>query len=140
MAMTFETAGEVTREVAIRMVREVERAFSSADISAILDSFTDDVVIRFADISEIRGKVDAERFLRARFARQSNYTLSKSLRMVEGDMIGNFWEGDWDDVQTRQKMRGRGTEFWTLRDGKIALWEATFNVWQDGRAPVTPIL
>jgi nuclear transport factor 2 (NTF2) superfamily protein len=122
------------------MVREAERAFGAADITAILGIFTDDVVIRFAEIPEIRGKVDAERFLRARFARQRNYKLSKSLRMVEIDRVGNVWDGEWDDAQTGQKMRGRGIEFWTVRDGKIALWEAAFNVWQDGRAPVSPIL
>ena len=29
--------------------------------------------------------------------------------------------------------------FWTVRDGKIAVWEATFNVWQDGGGPLLPI-
>ncbi len=138
--MTSGTTGEISRDVAERMVREAERAFGSADITAILDIFTDDVVIRFADIPEIHGKADAERFLRARFARQRNYKLSKSLRMVESDRIGNLWDGEWDDAQTGQKMRGRGIEFWTVRDGKIALWEAVFNVWQDGGAPVSQIL
>jgi nuclear transport factor 2 (NTF2) superfamily protein len=138
--MTSGTTDNISREMALRMVREAERAFGAADITAILGIFTDDVVIRFAEIPEIRGKVDAERFLRARFARQRNYKLSKSLRMVESDRIGNLWEGEWDDAQTGQKMRGRGIEFWTVRDGKIALWEAVFNVWQDGRAPVSPIL
>jgi nuclear transport factor 2 (NTF2) superfamily protein len=138
--MTSETTDNISREMALRMVREAERAFGAADITAILDIFTDDVVIRFADIPEIRGKVDAERFLRARFARQRNYKLSKSLRMVESDRIGNLWDGEWDDAQTGQKMRGRGIEFWTVRDGKIALWEAVFNVWRDGEAPVSSIL
>jgi len=138
--MTSEATGKINREMALRMVREAERAFGSADMTAILGIFTDDVVIRFADFPEIRGKVDAERFLRARFARQKNYKLSKSLRMVESDMIGNLWEGEWDDAQTGQKMRGRGIEFWTVRDGKIAVWEAVFNVWRDGGAPLTPIL
>ena len=138
--MTSGTTDNISREMALRMVREAERAFGAADITAILGIFTDDVVIRFADIPEIRGKVDAERFLRARFARQRNYKLSKSLRMVEIDRIGNLWEGEWDDAQTGQKMRGRGIEFWTVRGGKIALWEAVFNVWRDGEAPVSPIL
>ncbi|MGA3335270.1 MAG: nuclear transport factor 2 family protein [Terracidiphilus sp.] len=138
--MTSGTTDNISREMALRMVREAERAFGAADITAILGIFTDDVVIRFAEIPEIRGKVDAERFLRARFARQRNYKLSKSLRMVEIDRVGNVWDGEWDDAQTGQKMRGRGIEFWTVRDGKIALWEAAFNVWQDGRAPVSPIL
>ena len=64
----------------------------------------------------------------------------KTLRMVEGDMIGNFWEGTWEDARTGRAMRGRGTEFWTLRDGKVALWEATFNVWDTAAGPSVPIL
>jgi nuclear transport factor 2 (NTF2) superfamily protein len=137
--MTFEAIGDLSREAAARMVRQAEHAFGSADIAAILDVFTEDVVIKFADIPEIRGKLAAERFLRARFARQRNYRLTKYLRMVESNMIGNLWEADWVDAQTGQNMRGRGTEFWTVRDGKIAIWEATFNVWQDGGAPLLPI-
>jgi nuclear transport factor 2 (NTF2) superfamily protein len=121
------------------MVFEAEGAFGSADIGAILNAFTEDVVIRFADIPEMRGKFAAERFLRARFARQQNYRLSKFLRMVESNMIGNVWEANWVDAQTGKNMRGRGTEFWTVRDGKIAVWEATFNVWQEGGEPLLPI-
>lgn len=137
--MTFEATGGISRETAVRMVREAERAFGSADMGAILDVFTEDVVIRFADIPEIQGKLAAERFLRARFARQRNYRLSKFLRMVDANMIGALWEADWVDAQTGQNMRGRGTEFWTVRDGKIAVWEATFNVWRDGGGPILPI-
>ena len=137
--MTSETTSDTSREMAVSMVCEAERAFGSADIAAILDVFTEDVVIRFADFPEMRGKLAAERFLRARFARQQNYRLKKFLRMVESNMIGNLWEAGWVDAQTGQNMRGRGTEFWTVRDGKGALWEATFNVWQEGGAPLLPI-
>jgi hypothetical protein len=37
-------------------------------------------------------------------------------------------------------MVGRGTEFWKVREGKVALWEATFNVWEKGGKSQTPIL
>ena len=56
--------------------------------------------------------------------------------MVDGDMIGNYWVGDWEDAFTGQRMSGRGTEFWTVRNGKVALWEAAFSVWES-RATVT---
>ena len=138
--MTIETTGGVGRETAMHMVVAAQRAFGSADIEAALDGFTDDVVVRFADLPEISGKAALERFLRARFARQRNYRLTKHLRMVDGDMVGNVWEGNWEDAQSGQKMLGRGIEFWTVRDGKISVWEATFNVWKDGGGPVTPIV
>ena len=130
----------VTREFALKLVKKVEDIFGRGDVEAILDGYTDDVVIRFADVPEIRGKAAAEKFLRARFARQRNYRLKKDLRMLEGDMLGNYWDGEWEDAVTGKTMCGRGTEFWTIRDGKVALWEATFNVWEKGGKSQTPIM
>jgi hypothetical protein len=37
-------------------------------------------------------------------------------------------------------MQGRGTEFWVVRDGRIALWDATFNAWEKGGPPATPVI
>ncbi|MBM3952088.1 MAG: nuclear transport factor 2 family protein [Rhodospirillales bacterium] len=129
----------VTREFALKLVKHVEDIFARGDVEAILSGYTDDIVIRFADIPEIRGKAAAEEFLRARFARQRNYRLRKDLRMLEGNMMGNYWDGEWEDAQTGKTMCGRGTEFWTIRDGKVSLWEATFNVWEKGGKSQTPI-
>jgi nuclear transport factor 2 (NTF2) superfamily protein len=140
MGIDVVTSSALTREFALELVKGAEDAFGSADIAAIVRGYTDDVLIRFADVPEIRGKEAAERFLRARFARQRNYRLRKTLRMLEGNMIGNFWDGEWEDAQTGKAMVGRGTEFWTIRDGKIAVWEATFNAWERGGKPQTPIL
>ena len=128
------------REQALQMVKAAERDFASGDVASIVAGYTDDVVIRFADVPEIRGKAQAEKFLRARFARQKNYRLTKVLRTLQGNMLGNYWDGEWEDAQTGKQMVGRGTEFWTVRDGKVALWEATFNVWEKGGKPQSPIL
>ena len=138
--MSVATTQAVTREFALKLVQNVEDIFGRGDVEAILQGYTDDIVIRFADIPEIRGKAAAERFLRARFARQRNYRLRKVLRMLEGDMLGNYWDGEWEDAITGKTMCGRGTEFWTVRDGKVALWEATFNVWEKGGKAQTPIM
>jgi nuclear transport factor 2 (NTF2) superfamily protein len=139
MAVEVMDRKPLTRELALKLVKNAEDFFGSGDVEAILRGYTDDVVIRFADVPEIRGKAAAEKFLRARFARQRNYRLRKVLRVLEGDMMGNFWEGTWDDAKTGKKMQGRGTEFWTIRGGKLAVWEATFNVWEQGGASQTPI-
>ena len=140
MELDVKAANTPTRDFALKLVQGAEDAFGKGDVEAILRAYTDDVVIRFADIPEIRGKAAAERFLRARFARQRNYRLRKTLRMLEGNLIGNYWDGAWEDAQTGKPMVGRGTEFWTIRDGKIAIWEATFNAWEEGGKPQTPVL
>ncbi|MGA3036528.1 MAG: nuclear transport factor 2 family protein [Vulcanimicrobiaceae bacterium] len=119
-------------ESARAFVKEVETAFGSGDVDQMIKGFTDDVVVRFADFPEMHGIAEVEAFLRLRMARQKNYRLKKYLRMLSGDMIGNMWEGEWEDAQTGKSMRGRGTEFWTMRGRKVAVWEATFNVWEAG--------
>jgi hypothetical protein len=43
------------------------------------------------------------------------------------DVMTNIWDGEWEDAGTGRRMRGFGVEVWTMRDGKIAIWEASFN-------------
>ena len=37
-------------------------------------------------------------------------------------------------------MVGRGTEIWILRGQRIAVWDATFNVWEKDGPPMTPVV
>ncbi|MGH6682296.1 MAG: hypothetical protein ACREDL_25935, partial [Bradyrhizobium sp.] len=48
-------------------------------------------------------------------------------RTLVNDLMTNVWEGEWEDAGTGQRMNGFGVEVWTMRDGKIAIWEAAFN-------------
>ena len=43
------------------------------------------------------------------------------------DVMSNVWDGEWEDAETGKRMKGFGVEVWTMRDGKIAIWEASFN-------------
>jgi nuclear transport factor 2 (NTF2) superfamily protein len=117
---------------ALKIVQRAEDTFNRGDVDAILGRYADDVVIRFAGIPEIRGKAAAEKFLRARFARQKNYRLKKTLFMVQGLKIGATYTASWEDARTGRQMLGHGAEFWQYRDGKLVLWEAALNVWEAG--------
>jgi hypothetical protein len=44
------------------------------------------------------------------------------------DTMTNVWSGEWEDADSKVRMRGVGVEVWVMRDGKIAIWEAAFNV------------
>jgi len=114
--------------------------FGSCDVDHMLEGFTDDVVARFGDRPEMHGILDVEAFLRARFNRQRSYRLTKQLRMLAGNMIGNVWDAEWEDALSGKMMRGHGVEFWTMRDRKIAVWEAAFNVWEKGAPPPSPFM
>ena len=116
-----------TAEEARALVRHVESLFMPWNIDALVAGFTDDCVVRFGAIPEFRGHDALRKFFTARSARQKGYRLRKQLRTLTGDLMTNVWDGDWEDAETGQRMKGFGIEVWTMRDGKIAVWEAAFN-------------
>jgi nuclear transport factor 2 (NTF2) superfamily protein len=122
------------------LVQDVEDAFAAADLSAIAAGFTEDAVARFADFPEMRGRTEIMRFLTARFARTQGYTLTKKLQVLTGNRLANTWDASWTDAQTGKAMLGRGTEIWVMRGRQIAVWDATFNVWEKGGPPATPVI
>jgi uncharacterized protein len=127
-------------DAAKRLVQDVEDAFGAADLARIERGFTEDAVARFADFPEMRGRAEIMRFLTARFARTAGYRLKKTLHCVMGDVLANTWDANWKDALTGKPMLGRGTEIWRVRDGRIASWDATFNVWEKGGSPNTPVV
>ena len=122
------------------LVQAVEDAFGAADLPAIEAGFTEDAVARFADFPEMHGRAEIMRFLTARFARTLGYRLTKTLRVLTGNQLANTWDASWTDAKTGKRMLGRGTEIWVLRGRRIAVWDATFNVWEEGGAPATPVI
>ena len=126
---------KLTRVCAEAIIEGVLVAFRSRNIDMILEGFTDDAEVLFGPMDVLRGRDEIEKFLRARFERQLNYRLEKDLRMVDGDRMAVAWRGWWDDAVTGAAMRGKGVEVWTIRDGRLARWEAAFNSVQDGHDP-----
>src|SRR5258708_28019268 len=116
-----------TLDEARAVVAGVESLFMPWDIPALLAGFTEDCVVRFGDLPELRGKAALEKLFRGRSERQKGYRLRKELRALMGDTIANYWEGEWEDRVTGKEMAGRGVEIWLMRDGRIAVWEAAFN-------------
>lgn len=114
-------------------VAHVESLFMPWDIAALVAGFTEDCVVKFGDLPELNGKAALEKLFRSRMERQKGYRLKKEFRVLMGDKIANYWEGWWEDRVTGKSMQGRGVEVWTMRDGKIAVWEAAFNVNEEGK-------
>jgi nuclear transport factor 2 (NTF2) superfamily protein len=114
-------------EEARAFVAHVEKLFMPWNIDALVEGFTDDCEVRFGNV-QLRGRDALRAFFETRSARQKNYRLRKRLRAFAGDMLSNVWEGEWEDAQTNAHMTGFGVEFWVMREGKIAVWEAAFNV------------
>jgi nuclear transport factor 2 (NTF2) superfamily protein len=121
-----------TEDEARAFVAHVESLFMPWNIDALLAGFTEDCVVKFGDLPEFKGKSALEKLFRGRMERQKGYRLKKEFRALAGDTIANYWEGWWEDTLTAKKMQGRGVEVWVMRDGKIAVWEAAFNVKEEG--------
>jgi len=130
--------GAWTRAQANALLRMVEDMFHRRDLEALVNGFTEDCVVRFAEQPERRGRRALRELLGARFARQQNYRLAKTLMALEGNVLANLWEGTWQD--SGRAMRGRGIEVWTMRDGMIAVWDAAFNVWEEGGERRSPVM
>jgi nuclear transport factor 2 (NTF2) superfamily protein len=99
-----------TLDEARAFVAHVESLFMPWDIDGLLAGFTDDCVVRFGDMPEFRGKAALEKLFRGRRERQKGYRLHKQLRALMGDIIANYWEGEWEDQMTGVRMAGRGVE------------------------------
>lgn len=109
-------------------VKSVESLFMPWNIDALVDGFTDDCIVRFGTVPEFRGREALHAFFEARKAKQKGYRLKKEFRSLMDDTITNVWDGEWEDATSAVAMRGFGVEVWVMRDGKIAIWEAAFNV------------
>jgi nuclear transport factor 2 (NTF2) superfamily protein len=135
MSETIEA--DISWDEAQAMLRRSEDRFERGDAEALVGRYDENIVIRYADIPPIHGKAAAERFMRARFARQRNYKLKKVLFAVTGQKVVDTWTGTWEDVPTGRQMAGFGVEFLELRGGKVIRWEASFNVWEVGNEAAT---
>jgi len=123
------------------LVSHVESLFMPWNIDALVDGFTEDCVVRFGTVPEFRGRKALRDFFTARSAKQRNYRLRKQFRSLSGDVLTNVWEGDWEDATTGAAMKGFGVETWVMHGGKIAIWEAAFNVARaDAAGDVTQML
>src|SRR5713226_1993026 len=123
-----------TVEEARLFVKHVESLFMPWNVDALVDGFTEDCVVRFGTLPPFRGREVLRTFFASRSVRQKNYRLTKQFRSLMGDTITNTWDGSWEDIETGLTMNGFGVEVWVMRDGRIAVWDAAFNVGRADRA------
>lgn len=120
-------------DVHASLAKSMDR-FARADVDGILSRYDDDILIRFADLPEIRGKAAAEKFLRARFAVQEDYKVTKTFLLVAGQKYGNNFTASWNDKSSGKRYEGRGVEILQLRNGKVVQWDCSYNIWESGKA------
>jgi hypothetical protein len=115
---------------ALRLVAMFAEVTTSKDVDKFLSGFTDDCVVQFGRFPTTYGKQQLRAFVASMFSpRLKDFTCRKRLRTLNGNVIGGTWTSEWVDAQSGKKKLGRGFEFWIMRGGRIARWDAAFNSW-----------
>lgn len=122
------------------LIAKVVALFHEVDLDGLVAGFTDDVVFRFGEQPEQRGREALHALLSARLGRQVGYRLVKVNRAVEDNRLTNTWEGSWTDRITGKPMAGFGVEFWDMRGDEVERWEAAFNVWESDGARTSSVM
>lgn len=140
--MTVEKKATValTWQEAEQLVADQQGRTGSNDPERMAEAFAPNVVVRYADFPEMRGRAELKRFAASRFSRQKSYRLKKQLRAVSGNVMVCSWDANWEDGRDGRAMEGHGIELLTIEEGKIVMWEAVFNVWEKGTSGSLPII
>jgi len=122
-------ASTIGVERARALVRRFAELTTSMDVDAFVAGFTDDCVARFGRFPELLGKAALREFARHYLVRSrvKHFSCRKTLRSLNGNVIGVTWISEWTDAETNKCLKGRGFEFWIMRDDRIARWDAAFN-------------
>jgi nuclear transport factor 2 (NTF2) superfamily protein len=116
----FDRAG------AIAKVQVAEDAWNTRDPHRVSLAYTEDSVWRNRDLF-IEGRVEIVAFLAAKWERELDYVLRKSLWSYDGDRIAVRFQYEWHDAGG-QWFRSYGNELWEFDvDGLMSRREASIN-------------
>lgn len=127
-----------SRHQAMTLLRSVMDMFHGADLQSLADMFTEDCAIRYGAAPEQQGRVIVRRFLTGHLGRRKDLRVQKTCIAIDRNKLTIRSEESWTDADTGKPMTGFGVEVWTMREGKICMWEAAFSAGADGeiRLPV----
>jgi nuclear transport factor 2 (NTF2) superfamily protein len=114
------------------LLRSVMDMFHGVDIQALADLFTEDCLIRYGAAREQQGRVVLRRLLTGLLSRRRDLRVQKTCIAIDRNKLAIRSEESWSDGETGKAMTGFGVEVWTMREGKIAIWEAAFSAGEDG--------
>jgi hypothetical protein len=126
------------REYSVAEAKAIVRRFAevttSCDVDAFVAGFTDDCVVSFNEHADITGHEALRTFMMPLFAGygrpEVRFLCRKVLRSLTGNVFGVIWVNHWIDAKTRKAMRSKGLEYWIMRDGRIARWDAAVWAWR----------
>ena len=115
-----------TRETAAKKVQAAENAWNSRDPDCVALAYTEDSVWRNRD-EFVSGRAEIVRFLTAKWERELDYALRKSLWSFDGDRIAVRFQYECHDA-AGQWYRSYGNELWEFDEhGLMRRREASIN-------------
>lgn len=116
-----------SRHQASTLLRAMAEMFQRADIPALVELFTEDCTVRYGAAAEQQGRVPLRRILTGLIERRRELRMQKTCIAIDRNKLVIRSEESWKEGEAGKPMTGFGIEVWTMRDGKIALWEAGFS-------------
>ncbi|WP_030423419.1 nuclear transport factor 2 family protein [Streptomyces sp. SCSIO 75703] len=115
-----------TEESARRKVQAAEDAWNTRDPHRVACAYTPDSVWRNRDLF-VTGREEIVRFLTAKWERELDYALRKSLWSFDGNRIAVRFQYEWHDA-AGQWWRSYGNELWQFdAHGLMERREASIN-------------
>ena len=114
------------REAALQKVQAAEDAWNTRDPQRVAGAYTEDSVWRNRD-QFVTGRAEIVRFLTAKWERELDYALRKSLWTFEGNRIAVRFQYESHDA-AGQWFRSYGNELWEFDEhGYMRRREASIN-------------
>lgn len=115
-----------TPETAVEKVQAAEDAWNTRDPERVSLAYTEDSVWRNRD-TLVTGRSEIVDFLTAKWARELDYVLRKSLWGCHGNRMAVRFQYEWHDA-TGHWFRSYGNELWEFNDlGLMRRREASIN-------------
>jgi uncharacterized protein len=106
-----------TPDTAIQKVQAAEDAWNTRDPERVSLAYTEDSVWRNRS-TFITGRAEIVEFLTAKWERELDYVLRKSLWGFRGNRIAVRFQYEWHD-ESSQWFRSYGNELWEFDDGGL---------------------
>jgi nuclear transport factor 2 (NTF2) superfamily protein len=111
--------------------------FNGGDIQGLVDCFTEDCTLRYGVSAGQRGRIALRRLLAELLSRRQNLRVQKTCIAIDQNKLVVRSEESWTDKETGRTMTGFGVEVWTMRAGKIAVWEAGASAGEAGEVQLS---
>jgi ketosteroid isomerase-like protein len=109
-----------------RIVQQVYENFKNQDISALLDSFSEDIDWQLPEMESVpfsgkhKGRTEAARFFQSLAEAQDVITFNPQEFITQGDKVVVLGDYSWRVKSTNKEFGSDWAHVWTVRDGKLA--------------------